>query len=96
MIGSYTVDMSKSNLYYVPLSYTVMLIYHLLSTFLIIKIGRYYLGRTPAYMISDVDLLKQILVKEFSKFPNRPLAVSLGICRKICCQQNLVLCSCMV
>ncbi|XP_020607814.1 cytochrome P450 3A41-like [Orbicella faveolata] len=41
------------------------------------KYGRvfgYYLGRIPAYMISDVDLLKQILVKEFSKFPNRPLA----------------------
>ncbi|KAJ7393633.1 Thromboxane-A synthase [Desmophyllum pertusum] len=41
------------------------------------KYGRvlgFYFGHTPAYMISDVDLLKQILVKEFSKFPNRPLA----------------------
>ncbi|XP_078362560.1 cytochrome P450 3A2-like isoform X2 [Oculina patagonica] len=41
------------------------------------KYGRvfgFYLGRSPSYMISDVDLLKQILVKEFSKFPNRPLA----------------------
>ena len=37
---------------------------------------RVYLGRIPAYMISDVDLIKQITVKEFSKFPNRPLSVS--------------------
>ena len=37
---------------------------------------RYYLGRSPAYLISDLDLLKQITVKEFSKFTNRPLGVS--------------------
>ena len=36
------------------------------------------MGRNPAYLISDVDLLKQILVKEFSKFANRPLAVSIN------------------
>ena len=36
------------------------------------------MGRNPTYLISDPDLLKQIMVKEFSKFTNRPLGVSSG------------------
>lgn len=43
---------------------------------LVEKYGRVcgvYFGRNPTYYISDVDLLKQILVKEFSKFVNRPI-----------------------
>ena len=45
----------------------------------IFVINRFYLGRTPTYFIADADLLKQILVKEFTKFPNRPLAVSIKL-----------------
>lgn len=38
------------------------------------RVAGVYLGRKPTYVISDVDLIKQITVKEFSKFPNRPLS----------------------
>lgn len=37
------------------------------------RVAGCYFGRMPAYLITDVDLIKQITVKEFSKFPNRPL-----------------------
>ncbi|KAM7427258.1 Thromboxane-A synthase [Porites harrisoni] len=56
------------------------------------KYGRvcgYYLGRSPAYLISDLDLLKQITVKEFSKFTNRPLgplSASTGVQSKVLLQ----------
>ena len=43
---------------------------------LYLHIYRVYMGRNPSYLVTDLDLLKQILVKEFSKFTNRPLAVS--------------------
>ena len=58
------------------------------------------MGRTPVYLISDADLLKQILVKEFSKFVNRPVAVSIYSCKLmkglgfeetvVLCQQGIV------
>ncbi|XP_039616763.1 thromboxane-A synthase isoform X2 [Polypterus senegalus] len=41
---------------------------------LIRKYGRvcgYYLGRRPVIVVSDPDMIKQILVKDFSNFPNR-------------------------
>ena len=41
-----------------------------------LHIYRVYMGRNPSYLVTDLDLIKQILVKEFSKFTNRPLAVS--------------------
>ena len=39
------------------------------------KYGRVYkicIGRTPAIVVCDPEIVKQIMVKEFSKFPNRP------------------------
>lgn len=39
------------------------------------KYGRVYkmcIGRSPVIVVSDPEILKQILVKEFWKFPNRP------------------------
>uniref|UniRef100_A0A671S5H0 Thromboxane-A synthase n=1 Tax=Sinocyclocheilus anshuiensis TaxID=1608454 RepID=A0A671S5H0_9TELE len=41
---------------------------------LIKKYGRicgYYIGRRPIVIIADPDMLRQVMVKEFSKFPNR-------------------------
>lgn len=32
---------------------------------------RFYKGAVPTYIIADPDLLKQIMVKEFSKFTDR-------------------------
>lgn len=32
---------------------------------------RYYLGRTPVIVVADPDMLRQLLVKDFSNFPNR-------------------------
>uniref|UniRef100_A0A8C2ISA3 Thromboxane-A synthase n=1 Tax=Cyprinus carpio TaxID=7962 RepID=A0A8C2ISA3_CYPCA len=41
---------------------------------LIKKYGRicgYYIGRRPIVIIADPDMLRQVMVKEFNKFPNR-------------------------
>ena len=38
--------------------------------------GRVYIGKKPHIMIADLDILKQIMVKEFDKFPDH--SVSLG------------------
>nr|XP_029490467.1 thromboxane-A synthase-like [Oncorhynchus nerka] len=32
---------------------------------------RYYLGRRPVVVVADPDMLRQIMVKDFSTFPNR-------------------------
>ncbi|XP_055030178.2 thromboxane-A synthase isoform X1 [Misgurnus anguillicaudatus] len=43
-------------------------------TDLINKYGRvcgYYLGRRPIVIVADPDMLRQVMVKEFNKFPNR-------------------------
>ena len=32
---------------------------------------RFYLGATPAYLIADPNMLKQIMVTEFSNFTDR-------------------------
>ena len=42
------------------------------------KYGRVYkmcLGRSPSIVVTDPEIIKQITVKEFWKFPNRPLFV---------------------
>ncbi|XP_078139404.1 thromboxane-A synthase-like [Centroberyx gerrardi] len=31
----------------------------------------YYMGRKPVVLVADPDILKQVMVKEFSSFPNR-------------------------
>ncbi|KAJ8401409.1 hypothetical protein AAFF_G00386400 [Aldrovandia affinis] len=35
------------------------------------KVCGYYIGRKPVVVVADPDMLRQILVKEFSSFPNR-------------------------
>lgn len=35
------------------------------------KVCGYYLGRRPVIVVADPDMLRQIMVKEFSLFPNR-------------------------
>ncbi|XP_029992926.1 thromboxane-A synthase [Sphaeramia orbicularis] len=35
------------------------------------RVCGYYLGRRPVVVIADPDLLKQVLVRDFSSFPNR-------------------------
>uniref|UniRef100_A0A669ET90 Thromboxane-A synthase n=1 Tax=Oreochromis niloticus TaxID=8128 RepID=A0A669ET90_ORENI len=32
---------------------------------------RYYLGRTPVVVVADPEMLRQVMVKDFSSFPNR-------------------------
>ena len=34
----------------------------------------YYIGQKPYIMITDVDMLKQILVKDFNNFMDRPVS----------------------
>jgi len=34
-----------------------------------------YAGNLPALLVSDVDLIKQICIKDFSKFPNRIVCI---------------------
>jgi len=36
---------------------------------------RMYAGNLPALLVSDVDLIKQICIKDFSKFPNRIVCI---------------------
>ncbi|XP_008290221.1 thromboxane-A synthase-like [Stegastes partitus] len=35
------------------------------------RICGYYLGRTPVVLVADPDMLRQVMVKDFSSFPNR-------------------------
>ncbi|CAI5664813.1 unnamed protein product [Oreochromis niloticus] len=35
------------------------------------KVCGYYLGQTPVIVVADPDMLRQVLVKDFSNFPNR-------------------------
>ena len=35
--------------------------------------NRFYLGRAPFLLIFDLDILKQVLVKEFDSFMDRPV-----------------------
>ena len=34
-------------------------------------LSSYYLGKRPNVVITDIELLKQVFVKEFNSFPNR-------------------------
>ena len=34
---------------------------------------RFYLGQTPTVLISDLDLLKEVMVKHFDHFHDRPV-----------------------
>lgn len=42
------------------------------------KVFGLYLGNTPSLVISDADMIKQIMVKEFSKFTDRVALISLS------------------
>ncbi|XP_051791278.1 thromboxane-A synthase isoform X2 [Erpetoichthys calabaricus] len=49
---------------------------------LIRKYGRvcgYYLGRQPVILVSDPDMIKQILIKDFNNFPNRTMVPLINI-----------------
>jgi hypothetical protein len=37
------------------------------------RVFGYYIGLRPALNIVDVDIVKEIFVKQFSKFVNRPV-----------------------
>ena len=41
----------------------------------VVIIGRYYNGHMPMLAVTDVDMLKQILVKEFDAFMDRPVSI---------------------
>ena len=36
------------------------------------RVHKMYIGRNPALVVVDPEMIKQIFVKEFDKFPNRP------------------------
>ena len=38
--------------------------------------NRFYIGSMPMLKVTDVDMLKQILVKEFDSFSDRPVSVT--------------------
>ena len=41
---------------------------------------RFYIGAAPTYLISDPEMLKQIMVKEFSHFIDRvPVSESMWV-----------------
>lgn len=55
--------------------------FHLLLCDYIQKYGKVFaftLGNKPSVVIADPDMLKQILVKDFWNFPNRPIRVKLA------------------
>ena len=36
------------------------------------RLHKMYIARRPTIVVSDPEIVKQVLVKEFDKFPNRP------------------------
>lgn len=50
---------------------------------------RYYLGRKPRVLIADPDMLRQILVKDFTFFPNRQVSMLTRGC--LCVSPTLAL-----
>uniref|UniRef100_A0A8C1QGI9 Thromboxane-A synthase n=1 Tax=Cyprinus carpio TaxID=7962 RepID=A0A8C1QGI9_CYPCA len=40
------------------------------------KTHSYYIGRRPIVIIADPDMLRQVMVKEFNKFPNRMVSIT--------------------
>lgn len=38
---------------------------------------RYYLGRRPVVVVADPDMLRQVMVRDFSSFPNRMVSKTL-------------------
>uniref|UniRef100_A0A3Q4HHL2 Thromboxane-A synthase n=1 Tax=Neolamprologus brichardi TaxID=32507 RepID=A0A3Q4HHL2_NEOBR len=48
-----------------------MILYTWLVTKVYAAYFRYYLGRTPVVVVADPDMLRQVMVKDFSSFPNR-------------------------
>ena len=39
---------------------------------------RVYIGYIPTVQVSDLDMLKEVFVKKFSSFTNRPVRVRAG------------------
>ncbi|XP_028516558.1 cytochrome P450 3A8-like [Exaiptasia diaphana] len=42
------------------------------------RVHKFYVGRRPALVVSDPEMIKEIMVKEFDKFRNRPEFVKVG------------------
>ena len=42
-------------------------------------VSGFYLGQQPEILITDLDILKEILVKDFNKFMDRPVSLLLGL-----------------
>ena len=51
----------------------VCLVYH----FKLVWVCRFYLGQRPIVVIADLDLLKEVMVKQFDHFHDRPPAPDL-------------------
>ena len=45
---------------------------------------RFYVGQTPQILVADVDMLKQILVKDFNNFMDYPVSYSLHTDVHVC------------
>ena len=54
-----------------------MLIYTCASIHIFLLAYRYYNGHMPVLSVTDVDMLKQILVKDFDIFMDRPVRILL-------------------
>lgn len=46
---------------------------------------RYYLGRRPVVVVADPDMLRQVMVRDFSSFPNRMVRTVTKACTCTLC-----------
>ena len=47
---------------------------HATDSYNLMPTCRFYVGRTPQILVADVDMLKQILVKDFNNFMDYPVS----------------------
>ena len=49
----------------------------------VVLLCRYYVGQTPQILIADVDMLKQILIKDFNNFMDQPVNLISLVCNRL-------------
>ena len=49
-----------------------------MNIYIYIYTFRVYIGYIPTVQVSDLDMLKEVFVKKFSSFTNRPVRVRAG------------------